>query len=75
MAEGRVKWFDPNQGFGFIEREGKKDLFLHISQWRGAQGTVPQAGETVLFEFGLDPQGEPEAREVRPIDDESGESG
>ena len=28
--QGRVKWFNPIKGFGFIEREGEKDVFFHI---------------------------------------------
>ncbi|MCL3778788.1 cold-shock protein [Prolixibacteraceae bacterium JC049] len=31
MLEGRVKWYDPTKGFGFIEVEGKKDVFVHRS--------------------------------------------
>jgi CspA family cold shock protein len=30
-CEGRVKWFSSDQGFGFIEREGKPDCFVHYS--------------------------------------------
>jgi CspA family cold shock protein len=26
---GQVKWFDEKKGFGFISREGKKDVFVH----------------------------------------------
>jgi CspA family cold shock protein len=29
--EGTVKWFNAEKGFGFIEREGKNDVFLHFS--------------------------------------------
>ncbi len=31
MAEGTVKWFNDAKGFGFIEQEGGKDLFVHHS--------------------------------------------
>jgi len=67
MAEGTIKWFDPGKGYGFIERGDEKDLFVHISQWRGAPGTVPQEGQKVTFVLGIDPEGEPEAREVYPF--------
>ncbi len=29
MASGKVKWFDNKKGFGFIEGEGGKDVFVH----------------------------------------------
>ena len=32
MANGTVKWFNPNKGYGFIQPEdGSKDVFVHIS--------------------------------------------
>ena len=32
MANGKIKWFNPNKGYGFIEPEdGDKDVFIHIS--------------------------------------------
>jgi len=31
MSKGRVKWFNDQKGFGFIEVEGSKDVFVHHS--------------------------------------------
>lgn len=32
MAEGRVKWFNAEKGYGFIAMEGSDDLFVHFSE-------------------------------------------
>ena len=29
MTTGKIKWFNPTKGYGFIEQEGRKDVFLN----------------------------------------------
>jgi len=51
MIKGKVKFFNSEKGFGFIEPEsGEKDVFVHISEIEG-NGSL-QNGEQVEFEMG-----------------------
>ena len=52
MQVGKVKWFNPQKGFGFIQPEnGDKDVFVHISAVERANiGTLTE-GQKVRFEL------------------------
>ena len=63
MSQGKVKWFDENKGFGFIEREDDDDLFVHHSE---VQGGTLREGDSVEFEIGEGRKG-PCATNVRTI--------
>ena len=46
--DGVIKWYNARKGFGFIEVEGEKDVFLHNTQV--PQGTFLNEGDKVSFE-------------------------
>ena len=53
MSNGKIKWFNPTKGYGFIENDaGGKDVFLHISALEEAGIETLQEGEAVSFEIG-----------------------
>ena len=58
MEKGTVKWFNESKGFGFIEREEGKDVFVHLSAIQGEEGykTLTE-GDAVEFEVIEDEKG------------------
>lgn len=66
MAEGRVKWFNDSKGFGFIEVEGGKDVFVHFSAIEGQGFKSLQEGDRVTFDQEMGAKG-PQAARVRKI--------
>ena len=53
MSNGKIKWFNPAKGYGFIENdEGGKDIFLHISALEQAGIDNLEEGQAVSFEIG-----------------------
>ncbi len=50
MTTGRVKWFDEKKGFGFIEREGDKDVFVHFRAIKGDGYRTLVEGQEVQFD-------------------------
>ena len=49
---GTIKWFDVRKGFGFIEREGASDVFVHFSAIEGDGYRRLEEGQQVEFEVG-----------------------
>ncbi len=66
MPEGKVKWFNDQKGYGFIEQDGGKDLFVHFSAIIGDGFKTLTEGQRVRFEIADTPKG-PNAKNVERI--------
>jgi len=65
MAEGKVKWFNPDKGYGFIEQDGGEDLFVHFSEIQVDGFKTLNEGEAVEFEITQGRNGKDQASNVR----------
>ena len=63
-VRGRVKWFDPAKGFGFIAASDGSEYFFHQSACSGMRFDELREGQPVTFERGQGPKG-PRAENVR----------
>ena len=68
--QGKVKWFNPAKGFGFIERDDKeKDVFVHISAVKDAGIQKLYENDKLEFELSEDKKGKgPSAVNIKKID-------
>jgi CspA family cold shock protein len=65
---GRIKWFSPEKGYGFLVQEDGSELFVHRTGVSAtADGTTPtlEEGQDVLYEVTDTPKG-PQAVQVEP---------
>jgi CspA family cold shock protein len=67
MAQGKIKWFDPKKGYGFITPDdGTKDAFLHISALETAGISQLEVGQAVSYEL-AEQRGKQSATEITVI--------
>ncbi len=64
--EGTVKWFDDRKGYGFIERQNGKDVFVHFSNIQADGFRSLEQGDKVSFEVEETDRG-PQAVKVAPL--------
>jgi cold shock protein len=51
MQNGKVKWFNNEKGYGFIEVEGGDDVFVHFTAIQGEGYKTLEEGQEVSFEI------------------------
>ena len=66
MAEGTVKWFSDQKGYGFIEQEGEKDVFVHHTGINGSGFKTLSEGDRVSFDVEQGAKG-PVAKNVEKL--------
>jgi CspA family cold shock protein len=67
MAQGTVKWFNAEKGYGFIAQDGGgDDVFVHFSAIQSDGYRSLEEAQRVEFEITQGPKG-PQAESVRPV--------
>jgi CspA family cold shock protein len=66
MAQGTVKWFSGDRGYGFIAVEGGPDVFVHVSAITGGGDRGLAEGQQVEFDITQGQKG-PQAENVKVI--------
>ena len=66
MAQGTVKWFNNEKGYGFIAVDGGQDVFVHYSAIQSDGYRSLEEGQRVEFEVAQGPKG-PQADAVRVV--------
>ena len=67
-VQGKVKWFNGAKGYGFLEQDGGKDVFVHYSAIEGDGFRSLNEGQAVEFEIVDGPKGQ-QAASVKRIDE------
>jgi cold shock protein len=66
LANGTVKWFNNKKGYGFINEESGRDIFVHFSAIEMDGYRSLNEGESVVFEIEESTRG-PEAKRVQRV--------
>ena len=67
MTQGKIKWFDPKKGYGFIRPDdGSKDTFLHISALQKAGIDTLDEGEAITYNL-AEERGKQSAVDIQKI--------
>ena len=74
MPTGKVKWFDPKKGYGFIIGEAGQDVFVHYSCIHGEGFRALKDGETVTYDLVQGDKGDQAKNVIREADKAVAES-
>jgi cold shock protein len=66
QVEGTVKWFNEEKGYGFIQRESGKDVFVHYNAILGSGRKSLNEGQKVLMDV-VEAEKGPQAENVNPL--------
>ena len=68
MANGKVKWFNPQKGFGFIEPEdGTQDVFVHITAVQNSGMDGLSENQSISFDLEKGQNGKTSAVNLKPL--------
>lgn len=68
MAQGKVKWFNSEKGYGFVSMEDIEDLFVHFSEIQMEGYKTLKEGQTVEFDIVDGNDGKLQAVNVRVVE-------
>jgi CspA family cold shock protein len=66
MSQGTVKWFNEKRGYGFIEKDGGGDIFVHYSAIQAGGFRTLREGQRVTFDVSEGDKGQA-AVNVKPL--------